>query len=67
MAAEKLQVIPSFYSIYSKNSRFITSNTYDNYIVSKEYCIARHEDKMRCLSNCRHHIILKDIKELLQN
>ena len=67
MAAVMLQVIPSFYSIYSKNSLFISANTYENYIVSKEYCIAGHDDKMCFLPNCRYHIIIiSNIKELLQ-
>ena len=36
-------------------------------ILSKEYCIARHDDKMCFLSNCRYHIILiGNIKNLLQ-
>ena len=62
-----LQVIPSFYTNYSKNSLFISANTYEKYIVSKEYCIARHDDKMCFLPNCRYHIILiGNIKELLQ-
>ena len=67
MAAVKLQVIPSFYTIYSKNSLFISANTYEKYIVSKQYCIARQDDKMCFLPNCRYHIILiGNIKELLQ-
>ena len=41
--------------------------TYENFIVSKEYCIARHGDKICFLPNCRYHIILiGNIKELLQ-
>ena len=67
MAAVMLQVIPSFYTNYSKNSLFISANTYEKYIVSKEYCIARHNDKMCFLPNCIYHIILiGNIKELLQ-
>ena len=67
IAAVMLQVIPSFYTNYSKNGLFNTANTYDNYIVSKEYCIARHDDKMCFLPNCRYHFILiGNIKELLQ-
>ena len=67
MAAVMLQVIPGFYANYSKNSLFISANTYEKFIVSKEYCIARHDDKMCFLSNCIYHIILIDnIKELLQ-
>ena len=58
MAAVMLQVIPSFYTNYSKNILFISANTYENYIVSKEYCIARQDDKMCFLPNCRYHIIL---------
>ena len=38
------------------------------FIVSKEYCIARHNDNMRFLPNRRDHILLiGNIKELLQN
>ena len=50
-----------------KNSLFISVNTYENYIVSKEYCFARHDDKMCFLPNCRYHVILKgNLKDLLQ-
>ena len=67
MAAVMLQVIPSFYTIYSKNSLFISANTYENYIVSKEDCIVRHDDKICILPNCRYHILLiGNIKELLR-
>ena len=53
--------------ISSKNSVFSSANSYEKYIVSKEYCIARHDDKMCFLPNSRYHIILiSDIKELLQ-
>ena len=68
MAAVMLQVIPSFYTNYSKKSLFISAITYEKYIVCKEYCIARHDDKMCFLPNCRYHFILiGNIKELLQN
>ena len=67
MAAVMLQVIPSFNINYPKKSLFISANTYEKFIVSKEYCIARHDDKMCFLPNCRYHIILiGNIKELLQ-
>ena len=67
MAAVMLQVIPSFYKNYSKNSLFISANIYEKFIVSKKYCIARHDDKMCFLPNCRYHFILiGNIKELLQ-
>ena len=62
-----LQAIPSFYTTYSKNSLFISANSYEKYIVSNEYCIARHDDKMCFQPNCRYHkIILGNIEELLQ-
>ena len=62
-----LQVIPSFYTNCSKNSLFISKNTYEKYIVSEEYCIPRHDDKMCFLPNCSYHIILiGKFKELLQ-
>ena len=67
MAAVMLQVIPSFYTNYSQNSLFISAKTYEKYIVSKEYCITHHDDKMCFLPNCRYHInLLGNIKELLQ-
>ena len=67
MAAVMLQVIPSFYTNFSKNGLFVSANTYEKFIVSKEYCIARHDDKMCFLPNCRCHIsLIGNIKELLQ-
>ena len=66
-AAVMLQVIPSFYTNYSKDSLFISANTYEKFILSEEYCTARHDDKMCFLPNCRYHIILiGNIKELIQ-
>ena len=62
-----LQVSPSFYTSYSRNSLPISADTYEENIVSKEYCIARHDDNMCFRPNCRYHIILiGNIKELLQ-
>ena len=62
-----LQVIPSVYTNYSENSLFISANTYENFIVSKRYCVARHDAKMCFLPSCRYHIsLLGNIKELLQ-
>ena len=67
MAAVLLQVILSFYANFSRNSLFIRSNTYEKQIMSKEYCIARQDDKMCFQPNCRYHIIIiGNIKELLQ-
>ena len=67
MAAVMLQVIPSFYTNYSKNSLFISANTYKRYVLSKEYCFASHDDKMCFLLNWRYHIILiGNIEDLLQ-
>ena len=67
MASVMLQVIPSISTNYSKNSLFISADTYEKYIVSKEYCTARH-DKTCFLPNCSYHVILiGNIKELLQN
>ena len=67
MAAVMLQVNPSFYTDYSKNSLLVSANTFEKFIVSKEYCIAHRDDKMCFLRNCRYHIILiGNIKQLLQ-
>ena len=67
MAVVMLQVTPTFYTDYSKSSLFISANTYEKFIVSKEYFIAFHDDKMCFLPNCRYHIdLIGNIKELLQ-
>ena len=67
MAAVMLQVIPSLYTIYSKNSLFISANTYKKFTLSKEYCFARHDDKMCLLRNRRYHISrIGNITELSQ-
>ena len=67
VATVMLQVTPSFYTNFSNNSLFISANTYEKYIVSKENCFAHHVDKMCFLPNCRYHIILiGNINELLQ-
>ena len=43
------------------------ANTYENYIVSKDYCIAHHEDKTCFWPTCKYHIILLgEIEELLR-
>ena len=67
MVAVMLQKILSFYTIYSKNSLLICANRYQKYIVSKEYSIARHDDKICFLHKCRYHNIrVRNNKKLLQ-
>ena len=52
---------------FVRKHRFISANTLEKYIVSKEYCIARHDDKMYFLPKCRYHILLiGNLKELQQ-
>ena len=66
MAAVMSQVTPSFYANCSKNSLFLSANKYEKKI-SKKYCIARHDDKMCFLLNCRYHIsLIGNIRDLLQ-
>ena len=66
MAAIMLQAIPSFCAKFSEKSLFTSANTYEKYIVCKEYCIAHHDDKTCFSPNCRYHIILLgEIEELL--
>ena len=45
MAAIMLQANPSFYAKLSEKSLFISANTYENFIVCKDYCIAHHNDQ----------------------
>ena len=67
MAAIMLQLIPSFYTKLSEKSRFISANTYEKYIVCKDYCIAHHDDKTCFLPYCKYHILLLgNVEELLK-
>ena len=60
-------MIPSFCTNYSKTSLFISANTCEKNIVSKECWNARHDDKVCFLPDYRYHIILMGgSKELLQ-
>ena len=45
----------------------LLQKTYKNNIVSKDNCIAQHNEKLCFLLDCTHHFIIKgDIEELLQ-
>ena len=69
MAAVMMQVVPNFYSVYSTKSVHICANTYEKYLVSKDYCVAQHEDSMCTVPNCKYHILLiaeKDINVLME-
>ena len=50
-----------------KNTIFISANTFEKYIICKNYCIAQHDDKMCFLPSCRYDILTMGyIDELLQ-
>ena len=67
MAAIMLQSIPSFYAKFSEKSLFISANTYEKYIVCKDYCVAHHDDKTCFLPSCKYHILLLgNVEELLK-
>ena len=56
-----------FIQLIQKPASFFSANTYEKFIVSKGYCIVRHDDKMCFLPKCRYHLLLiGNIKELLQ-
>ena len=62
-----LEMIPSFYANFSKNSFLISSNTYEMDILSKKYCIAHHDAEMCFLSKCRYQFFLLDnVEEFVQ-
>ena len=67
MAAIMLQAIPNFYAKISEKSLFISTTTFEKYIVCKDYCIAHHDDKTCFLPACKYHIILLgNVEELLK-
>ena len=67
MAVVLLQVIPSFFINYPKNTILYSEKANEKYIVSKEYCSDHHNDKMCFLPNCRcQNTLIGDNKDLLQ-
>ena len=57
---------PGFTQKFQQKSLFNFEITYEKYIVCKDYCIARHDDKTCFLPACKYHIILLgEIEELL--
>ena len=59
MAAAMCQALPRFYSDYCKKSLFIsvTSDFYEKYIVTHDYCISTHNSSCY-LENCKFHLVL---------
>ena len=67
MAAIMLKTILSFYTKISEKSLFISANTYENYFVCTDYCIAHHDNKTCFLPTCKNHVILHgNVEELLK-
>ena len=62
-----LQTISSFYTILLEKSLFFFANTYEKYIVCKDYCMAHHDDKTCFLPACKYRIkLLGKVEELLK-
>ena len=67
MAAIMLQTFLSFSTKNSGKSLFISANTYEKYIVCKDYCIVHHDDKTCFSPASEYHIILHgSFEELLK-
>ena len=67
MAAIMLQAKSSFYTKLSEKSLLISANTYEKFLVCKDYCIAHHDDKTCFLPACKYHILLiGNVEELLK-
>ena len=66
MAAIIVQATPSIYAKMLEKSLFISANTYENYIVCKDYCIA-HQDDTKCVlpASKYHNILLGEYEEFL--
>ena len=67
MAAIMLQSIASFYAKISEKSLFISSITYEKYIVCKDYRITHHNEMTCFLPAGKNHIVLLgNVQELLK-
>ena len=45
-------------TLFANTSLFISANTYEIYIICKDYCVTHHDDKTCFLPSCKYHIIL---------
>ena len=62
-----LQAKPSFYTKLAEKSLLISANTYEKFLVCKDYCIAHHDDKTCFLPACKYQILLiGNVEELLK-
>ena len=67
MAVILLQTIPNIYRKLSEKRLVVSANTYEKYIVCKDYCIAHHDDKTCFLLVRKNHIILLgNVEKLLK-
>ena len=67
MAAIMVQAKPSFYTKLSEKSLFISANTYEKFIVCKDYCIAHHDERTCFLPASKYQIVLLgNVQELLK-
>ena len=71
MTAVMLQVIPSIFVEYSEKCLISSADTYKNYIVLNDICVAFHDDKSCSVCNCKFHNSLLGnaslLEELLKN
>ena len=59
--------IPNFFAKTSGKSLFISANTYEKYIVCKDYCIAHHGNNTCFLPAFKYHtILLGNVEELVK-
>ena len=64
MAAVMLQAIPSYFRNFSENSPFISSDNYENFLVTRDYCVAAHDSTFCSLKYCQYHILLIADKDM---
>ena len=53
-----MQAVASFFAKFLEQILFFCAKIYENHILSKEYRIAHHDNKLCFLPNSKCHIIL---------
>ena len=53
-----VRVIPRFYSLYSRKLLHVFTNTDEESLVSRDNCVAQHDDSMFIIASCKTYILL---------
>lgn len=60
MAGVMSQLLPAFFVSYNEKALFLStmSSSFENFLLTTEYCVAEHNNNFCPLAHCKYHILL---------